>query len=171
MLRDKRFIAVLAVALLMAVGLNVRYFASRHHPRPAATQMVAPMGLAEPEMAHAAAPPALSPADQVAAWNARYPLGPGARNPFAAGGSRAEPEKVFAAPAEKNPGEVAPRLAAIANIDGNRLALIDGEPLRENDTLGNIHVIHIGTDRVTVTAGGRHRTLTLPGLPTPPVAP
>jgi hypothetical protein len=55
------------------------------------------------------------------------------------------------------PGE--PRLQAIAERDGRRVAMIDDRMLYEGDRSGDLLVIRIGEDEVEVEVKGQRRTL------------
>ena len=52
-------------------------------------------------------------------------------------------------------------LQSILVAKGRRLAIINGETLKENDFIGDIQVIAIAHDRVTLSRGGRQWDLWL----------
>lgn len=174
MLRDKRFIAVILVALIIIVVLDVRYFMNRSNGRSTAhTSMVQPSTPTHP-LNHTntvlidSRQQVLSPARQVAAWNRDYPLKAGSRNPFHGTGPTRQTklhDKSGGQSSEEMESGPISHLGAIAVVDGKMLALIDGEPVVKNGSMGNMEVVYIGPDGVTLRQGADRWAEALPPLP------
>ena len=176
MFRDKRFIAAIFVALAVVVILDVRYFMNRSKGRTssikphAQAQPLSPVRAVtkSPSTQHTAAQPAklaaVSPSQQVAKWREAYPLKAGSRNPFQAIGTQHQAKSSRQSTEEMEDGSTT-RLGAIAMVDGKMLALIDGEPVEKNGSLGNMKVVYIGPDGVTLREGGDRWAESLPPLP------
>jgi len=186
MLKDKRVIAVLLIALAVVVVLDIRYFINRgkkHRPRAAQTVMVQPQVVQQrqpmsatpvamhghPQDNQAGAP--LSPAHQVSAWRQQHPLAKGARNPFAAhlrqpaGGVGTVASTADSADTSQAKAAPPARLRAIAMVDGAMVAIIDGEPVIAYQQVGNLTVENIDPNRVTVRQGASRWAESLPPLP------
>ncbi len=172
MLKDKRFIAAIVIALVVVVILDVRYFmnrAKRNHRAVSAgqIQIVSPTpaaALPAHQEAGAVKADTRSAAEHVADWHRKYPLKPGARNPFSTARTLIG-AKSFSPPTEKSLEGSGPRLAAIAMIDGKPMALINGELVTEEEIVGNIQVLDIGIDQVTLGRDGSRWRETLGPLP------
>ncbi len=175
MLKNKRFIAAILIALGIVIVFDVRYFMNRPGRKPAVAGaiIIEPAHQAVPMAQGAHQKPTVvrtvdtrSGAEYVALWNRLYPLENHARNPFSTTRTRIE-GKSGGHSTEKTLKEGGdPLLGAIAVINGKPLAIINGEPVTEEDTLGDIHVLNIDGDRVTLSRGGTpwHESLnTLPG--------
>ncbi len=169
MLKDKRFIAAIVLALVIVVVLDVRYFidrSKRNHRAVSAgqVQIITPQATTSsaPTGTRAVAVDTRSAAELVAAWHHKYPLKAGARNPFSTARTLIG-EKSFSQTSEKSLG--GPRLGAIAMIDGKPVALINGELVTEEEIVGDIQVLDIGPDQVTLRQGGSRWRESLGELP------
>jgi hypothetical protein len=156
MLRDRRFIGALILALVAVGAWDLHKF--RERKAPAAST---PAALVAPR-------PAVSTASAVVPWHPAegtpvpVALGAGARNPFLTaweqfrGKSRGVPTETMVK------GTAPVHLEGIA-VHGNvRAALIDGEPVREGGFVGDIQVVRVHDNEVTLARDGRVWRVPLP---------
>lgn len=156
MLRDRRFIGALILALVVVGAWDLHKFRERKAPaRPA------PAAAVTPRPAGSAAP-ALVPWHPAAATPVPVALDEAARNPFMTafeqfqGKSRAFPTETMAK------GTAPVHLEGIAVHGGIRAALIDGEPVREGGFVGDIQVVRVQDNEVTLARNGRVWRVALP---------
>jgi len=163
MLKDKRFIAVLGVLLLVVAVLDIRYFMNRadrqKRPAPATVHAVAP---ATPVTTTDRAPRA-SGAPSATALDHNHPLTEHSRNPFLASATKNQ-GKFRSSSTEKNEAALPFRFGGIAWVAGRWTALIDGEPVTEGTRLGDYRIMTIEQDHLVVRREGRRWTISLPDL-------
>jgi|GEM_PF-3373627 hypothetical protein len=151
MLRDKRFLLVIATLLVLAAVWDYHYFTRRGHA-PARPRAVPAVLHGTPGAAPVQTAVAAVPSGPVAA------LPPGARNPFLTWDQQYGGKSRGGSTETKGNGGAPAHLQGIAVFDGVRAALIDGEAVREGESVGGIRVVRVENDRVVLARGAERWT-------------
>jgi len=156
-LRDRRLIGAILL-LLVAVGAwDVHKFRARKAP-------ATPAAMSAPR----AATPAVLPWRPARAAPVSVAPAEGARNPFMTADEQFRGKSV-GDPTETMPKGTAPvHLEGIAVNGDVRAALIDGEPVREGGFVGDIQVVRVHDNEVTLARNGRVWRIALPPLQADP---
>jgi hypothetical protein len=165
-LRDRRLIGAL-ILLLVAVGAwDVHKFRARKAPAGPA----APVAASHAENAQRPAGPPVLPWRPARATPVPVALPDGARNPFMTADEQFR-GKFEARPAETmGKGSVPVHLEGISVRGDARVALIDGEPVREGGFVGDIQVVRVQDNEVTLARHGRVWRVVLPPIQAEPPA-
>ena len=157
MLRDRRFIGAL-ILLLVAVGAwDLHKFRARKAPAHAVTQTAA-----APRAVPAVLP--WRPAARSAASAVPTSLADDARNPFMTAGEQFRGKFPVRPTETMGKGTDPVHLQGIAVHGGVRAALIDGEPVREGGFVGDIQVVRVQDNQVTLARNGRVWRVALPPM-------
>lgn len=153
MLRDRRFIGALILMLVVVGAWDLHHFRTRRNPAqpvartaPQATPAVLPWRPARPSVASAVS---TSLADD-------------ARNPFMTAGEQFRGKFPVRTTETMGKGTDPVHLQGIAVHGGVRAALIDGEPVREGGYVGDIQVVRVQDNGVTLARNGRVWRVPLP---------
>jgi len=157
MLRDRRFIGALILALVVVGAWDLHKFRARKAPaHVAATSAPAPRP-GVPAASHAVLPWRPASATPVP-----VSLDAGARNPFMTA------DEQFRGKSGGIPTETMGKGTAPVHVEGIaihgdvRAALIDGEPVREGGFVGDIQVVRVQDNGVVLARHGRVWRIVLP---------
>lgn len=159
MLRDRRLIGALILLLVAVAAWDVHKFQARKAPAgPAATTLTTPTG------APRAGASTVLPWRPARATPAPVALAEGARNPFLTADEQFR-AKFGGGPTETMEKGTAPvHLEGIAVRGAMRAALIDGEPVPEGGFVGDIQVVRVQDNEVTLARNGRVWRVVLPPM-------